>query len=123
MKVMILLDYIARYEEIKVSRKAFERRWKIVGYDELGFAITVDEINRVKRGGTIRYVGGAAGFVTGALICMILQPSSDMFGIGINISFITLLASTGAGIWQGHRIERRQALRTIRRMRQPQVME
>jgi len=47
--VEIMQDYIDRYEEIRSSREAFEKHWKIVDYDTLGQPITHDEIEYVNQ--------------------------------------------------------------------------
>ena len=44
--IMMIRDYISRYEEIKESKERFEEKWEIVAYDTLGFPITKSEINR-----------------------------------------------------------------------------
>jgi hypothetical protein len=43
---MILREYVENYEWIMTSREVFERKWRIVDYDILGFPITKDEIAR-----------------------------------------------------------------------------
>jgi len=44
--IMMLRDYIDRFEEIKESKEGFEEKWEIVAYDTLGFPITKSEVNR-----------------------------------------------------------------------------
>lgn len=45
--IMILRDYINKYEEISADRAAFESKWNILDYDTLGVPITENEVRRV----------------------------------------------------------------------------
>lgn len=43
--IMILRDYMNRYEEVSTDRAAFENKWGILAYDTLGIPITGNEVN------------------------------------------------------------------------------
>lgn len=65
--VVILRDYIDRYNEIEVSKVEFEEKWKIADYDDLGQPITMDEVKRRRRGTSACLAGGASGFFAGSI--------------------------------------------------------
>jgi hypothetical protein len=48
--VQIMRDYFGRFEEIQKNRSAFETKWGIVGYDDLGFPITLHELRKIQGG-------------------------------------------------------------------------
>ncbi|UCD05386.1 MAG: hypothetical protein JSV98_09755 [candidate division WOR-3 bacterium] len=63
---LILREYIDSYEEIYESREEFEQKWEIVDYDDLGFPITMNEVNR-HRGGQFSWLAclGFGGVIIG----------------------------------------------------------
>jgi len=73
--IMMLRDYIDRYEEIKESKEGFEKKWEIVAYDVLGFPVTKSEVNR--------YCHPAASWGCGI--------GSALFIIGCSVFAVTLL--------------------------------
>jgi hypothetical protein len=134
--VMILSDYINRYEEITDSRAAFEEKWKIIDYDTLGQPITLVEINNIKKN---FYSCGCAGgnFLVGlipnALFSFLLVGGLEvgMFSdtefprpLPAWISFIGInILSTVAGAMIGNKIDKRNAINSIREARAPRVVD
>jgi len=71
--VLILKDYIDRYENVQVDRTLFERKWSIISYDNQGIPITENEILRYHKKSSCYASGCALGFgglglVAGAFI-------------------------------------------------------
>jgi len=132
--VMILRDYIERYEIIKDSMLEFEKKWGIVDYDVLGQPITTDEININSR----RYWRGflaLSGTVVGCVgSCLIVGMPSLAFDVPSdyddsedkNKIFIGL-GSAGLGCLSGTlygiELDKRDALRKIKEARKPKVVE
>jgi hypothetical protein len=86
--VLILADYIERYEEIVHSKLEFENKWNIVDYDALGQPITQNEldhvIDRLEKQKDARTVGlAAAGCLSGAFIgCLVgyaIRDTDDIY--------------------------------------------
>ena len=63
----VLADYIDRHEEIRSSIREFEDKWQIVGYDDIGQAITRHELNMIRHTRRNWYIGGGIGAVVGCL--------------------------------------------------------
>jgi hypothetical protein len=45
--IIVLRDYINKYEEINADRAAFTRRWRVLEYDTLGIPITESEVSQL----------------------------------------------------------------------------
>ncbi|MCK4252335.1 hypothetical protein KAX97_12875 [candidate division WOR-3 bacterium] len=126
--IPIMRDYIGRYEEIKDSTSAFEEKWEIVNYDDMGHPITQDEVNQAQQ-----YYGccisvsllGILGFVSGGFVGFLLSPSMDIeyFHYTILGAFIGGLVTGGIGVLVGRTIDRNNALKAIREARKPRVVE
>lgn len=130
--VEILRDYINRNEEIRANRKQFEEKWNIVGYDTLGQPITRNEVNAVR----LLYAGAVGGVLAGAIAFV---PSvliglwacgydlftgcerSEVFGYAGFFSVFLLSIYAGASL--GNKIDRGSALGSIRKAREPIIVE
>ena len=137
--IQIIRDYIDRYEEIKDSASAFEEKWQIVEYDDLGQPITQDELNRVKGHGWI--MGGCLGCLLGFFPALVLGaavadateddtdglPSSDpdfhISGPGVMTLIMSWATFAMLGALSGDSVDRGKALEVIKRGRQPRVVE
>jgi hypothetical protein len=123
-------DYLDRYEEIKDSTSAFEEKWEIVDYDDMGQPITRDEVNRVKRYG-YRIGCGVGGCLLGLIPSTFL--SLLVAGVGYDlmdmkhpeecvIVFIAgLTVSVLLGVLLGNKFDRSSTLKAIKMGRQPRV--
>lgn len=124
--IMILRDYINRYEEIQNSKGDFEEKWKIVDYDNLGLPITQHEINRIRKPGSGAMWGGSTGCLVGFFPSLVLGRT-----VGENISedygFPTFLTSWGislvTGALLGEKSFRNNALKAIKESRKPRNVE
>ena len=126
--VMILRDYINRYEEIQNARSDFEEYWRIIDYDNLGLPITQHELNRIRKPGSGRMIGGAACCIGGGIAVLALAELSgerELFSEEVgDVLFIgTWAASTATGVILGERIFRSRALNAIKESRKPRVVE
>ena len=126
--VIILRDYINRYEEIQNARDDFEENWKIVDYDNLGLPITQYELNRIRKPGSGRMIGGATCCIGGFLTSIALAElsverelvSEDVADIAF---FGTWVISTATGAILGEKILRDNALKAIKESRKPRIAE
>jgi hypothetical protein len=119
--VDILGDYINTYDEITFSKKKFERRWRIVGYDNFGLPITQFEVNHVKEK-RFRYICGGIGFGICFSFCFIMLEINRIQGAQrVLWEMIAGLAGGIAG-WRilGSKIDERNAIEAIKRSREPQ---
>jgi len=126
--VMILRDYINRYEEILNSKREFEEKWKIVDYDNLGQPITQHELNHIRKPGSGMLIGGATGCLGGSLVFLALaeligEHSDAGAGFGDVAFFSGWALSTATGAWLGEKMSRDRALRAIKESREPRVVE
>jgi hypothetical protein len=85
--VLILENYIERYEEILESRVEFETDWSIVDYDALGQPITQKEVVHViaqlkKRKGRGMLGCAVGGCLSGALLGALLTFETQSMGTG-----------------------------------------
>ena len=132
--VMILRDYIERYEIIKDSMLEFEKKWGIVDYDVLGQPITTDEIKINSRRywpGFLALSGTVVGCVSSCLIFGIPEVAVDVpsdyddsesknkIFIGLGSAGLGCLSGTLYGI----ELDKRDALRKIKDARKPRVVE
>jgi hypothetical protein len=108
--VDILVDYINTYDEVTFSKKNFERKWRIVDYDNFGLPITQLEVNHTKRI-MCRYICSGAGLVTcGAFLAYLLEGP-----------FWAVIGGVAGGLagWRilGSKIDERNAIEAIKRSR------
>jgi hypothetical protein len=63
---LILREYIDSYDKLQESSEEFEQKWEIVDYDDLGFPVTMNEVNR-HRGGEFSWLAclGSGGVIIG----------------------------------------------------------
>lgn len=129
--IEILGDYISRYEEIKNSKTEFEKKWKIVDYDELGQPITKYEINRVKKSNyTIGCTAATLipGFTLAAIIELVLGIGSSFSGTEASrkpfyyVIGVTTITAVVAALHGNHQ-DRITAISAIKKVRQPRVVD
>ncbi|UCG91995.1 MAG: hypothetical protein JSV97_13215 [candidate division WOR-3 bacterium] len=128
----ILRDYIDRFEEIVVTKKYFEKKWRIKDYDDLGLPITIEEINR-----TMRYsfivgcgVGGCLiGLLSSASVVLFrgfLAAMSDHFE-SEGDEWLIITAATGVGLitgsLAGYAVAKEKALTAIKKARKLRSVE
>lgn len=126
--IVILRDYINRYEEIQDSKRDFEEKWKIVDYDHLGQPITQYELNRIRKPGSGMLIGGATcclgSFFPLLAIAELIGERADVSeGAGDLAFFSDWALSTATGAWLGEKMFRNRALRAIKESREPRIME
>lgn len=131
--IPILRDYIERNEEILDNRENFVKKWKIVDYDTLGQPITNHETNDVK----LPYASAVGGTVTGAImffpsIILGLWACGFDWWTGsckrdLSVGFVTFASTLSlgiaAGVAAGDRADRESALGSIRKAREPYLVE
>jgi len=136
--VRILRDYIDNDAEIIDSREAFEKRWGIVGYDDLGQPITKSEIERVRNHlSTFACAAGGGGLViAGGLLWAfstllesgfgdpeeLAEGSGDAARIVLITAGVTALV-TGAGFFIGRGLDNTRARDAVEASRKPRVLE
>lgn len=130
--VAMLCDYLANYDHYRVSRKRFEKKWRIVAYDNLGFPITSYEVRKV-RGGALPWLFGGGCLLLGAfpiaLLTMVIgggSPSGegDMnWTIGSIVIVSGAIGSIVAGSAIGKMISNRGAVERIRESRELRTVE
>lgn len=130
--VVILRDYIDNYEDIVNSRSEFEERWQIVAYDDLGQAITKDEISRVRKPiytallavpGSIVLGYASLSLVAASALASAFGGDSDeaareampIFGAGALL--------TVAGVFGGRSLDNSAARNAVKESRKPRLME
>lgn len=134
--IAIMQDYINRYEEIRSSREAFEKQWKIVDYDALGQPITQDEIGYVNQH---KYAYGCAGgnflvslipnalfsfAVVGGLEIGIFTETKFPRPVPAWLSFIGInVLAVASGILIGNNLDRDRATESIKEARKPHIVE
>jgi len=127
--IPIMRDYLNRYEEIKDSTSAFEEKWQIVDYDDMGQPITRDEVHQAQQNyGCCISVSlfGILGFVSGGFVGAISSPSLDIGDFAyytITGAFIGGFVSGVIGLLIGSIIDRNNALKAIKEARKPRVVE
>jgi hypothetical protein len=141
---LILREYIDRYEEIQESREEFEAKWQIVDYDDSGFPITVNEVNRHRGvGSSALACCGTGTVITGLSLLVALGIAmSDFITLGPGPSpeekrrnsftaTIVLIAGTALGVLLGvlvgnsvkKSISEEEALKSVKEARKPHVVE
>ncbi|MCK4941769.1 hypothetical protein KAS45_06705, partial [candidate division WOR-3 bacterium] len=81
--VEILRDYIDGYETYMSSPEAFEKKWGVVDYDKLGFAITKSEVRQHSNltASTACATGCAASiFGVSLLVALAIADPGDIWG-------------------------------------------
>ena len=120
---LILKDYIDNYEFIQSAKRTFEKEWKIVDYDTLGFPITRNEVVAVRSQGCC--IAGATGF---GLVSLGLSALSGWgYAMNHDASFgawvMMMVGGTTAGLIAGGLlggiIDRDRAIDVIREARKP----
>ena len=136
--VSILRDYIDNYEEIASSPKEFEKKWEIVGYDDLTQPITrgeVESIRKKRRMAITCAVGGctvplSVGCILAMATALTYTPEIGdtaeqlekaekimLYSAGIG----TVCGLTGGLIGMG--VEKSMALGAVKDSRKPRLME
>jgi len=132
--VIILRDYIDKYDEITTDRAIWESRWGVVEYDALGVPITTREVTIVKqehrrravRGGvTCCLITSLSGAALGVVIAASLQDASNeesyypIYAIGAG-----LLAGLVGGVTKSlSKLSDADAVEAIKESRKPSVIE
>lgn len=124
--VAVLCDYIANFEEYRESRQTFEKKWKIVDYDDLGFPITSYEVTKT-RGRVLPYLFGGGCLLLGALpialLTMVIGGGSPSGGGNMNWTAGSIVIAGGAaasialGAMIGNKISNHGAVERIRESR------
>ena len=132
----ILKDYFENYESIQSLKRAFEEKWSIVDYDTLGQPITAREVQmnmplKRSRGGQLTFAGAAAGCLGSCLIVgapsLALDVPTD-YDNSEDKRRILIAGGAAAlggvsGWFIGRRFDRINALKKIKEMRQPRLVE
>ncbi len=133
--IVMIRDYIDRYEEIKESKARFEEKWEIVAYDTLGFPITKSEVNRYCHPaaswgcgiGSGLFIIGCSIFAAALIDVMGLDPPTPA---ETRKSNIVLAVGTLLGITTGVMIgiatkssDELKSIALIREAREPRVVE
>ncbi len=129
--IVLLEDYLNRYEEIKGNKVAFEKKWQIVDYDDLGFAITEHELNRFANFGraclTGSMISGAAGGLILITVLRFLTAGKGADAPTIVASLVSLTVGLSLSViiggMMGVHSERKSVLKTIKQTRKPSVMK
>ncbi len=127
--VLVLRDYINRYEEVTERLEDFEAKWQIIDHDDLGLAITRHEIIRSKTPQVGSILGMACclgGGLTVGLIAFVLTYSVSAGGSALPV--ITGVVGGGVlsgavGFLYGYRWSESVTVRRIKEARKPRVME
>jgi len=127
----ILLDYFERYEEINQAKDQYERKWQIIGYDDMGLPITKYEVNRVKQ--QIGYLGCGCGCaLLGLPVALFIDVDINWSHYESNYPYETspyliygscLLTSAAAGALVGNVLDTRRAIAVIKAARKPRVVQ
>ena len=141
---LILREYIDSYEEIQESREEFEQKWEIVDYDDLGFPITMNEVNRHRGGGfSTTACLATGGLITGLSFLVALGIAMSDFhpwGSGLSpeekerkerTANIVLIGGTALGILLGvlvgknirKSVSEEEALKKVKEARKPSIVE
>ena len=128
--VEILGDYISRYEEIGISKTEFEKKWKIIDYDDLGQPITKYEINRIKKS---HYTIGCTSTccLLGLIPLIVLSVGAGIaseWGSDVHIEWYFLIiggstAGVVAGFLEGNRADKHNAVEAIKKVRQLRIVD
>jgi hypothetical protein len=124
----IIRYYIDNYELVKINRTAFEKKWHMVGYDDIGQPITNKEIENMGLMGSTgpclmgAAAGGCLGGVTGCLIGVAISDYNWFAGDKISPGYFIGGAIGGAlagGSLSSHLYKKRviQEIRDSRRLR------
>jgi hypothetical protein len=126
----MLTDYFYQYDTQQYNRQEFEKKWKIVHYDMLGFPITQYEIN--KNIGHSCCICGAAGcglvsLGLSALAIVVVAIASDSEEVNSTLFLTALIGGSTAGMATGclfgNAKDREMAVNMIRQSRMPRPIE
>lgn len=125
----ILYDYIDRFDEIQHNKEAFEKKWRIVDYDDLGQPITIREIDGLGNPTTwaLGAPGAAIGFVGGMVLGYYIidqqeEPSNDrILAMASGMAGGCLFALPG--VFFGRKIDKEKGLEAIKKARLPRFVE
>jgi len=135
----ILKEYIDNHEWVKDNKDLFERKWKIVDYDTIGFPITKNEIAAISiRGAPVgcgcvaaSCIGGGT-FLVAVLTALSIYtdpnpPSSEEENrLFTTIFVVGAVAAVGVGTVVGvytNRNNREEAMEIIKESRVPRIVE
>jgi hypothetical protein len=129
--VEISRDYIDNYNEFGKSRESFEKKWKIVAYDDLGFPITSYEVSSVKNQSLAWACGGGCmllGALPVAFLGMLAGGATPAGGdFDWPKGLVAIISGTAAfvalGVVIGNEISNRKALKEIKEARKPRVVD
>jgi hypothetical protein len=132
--VIILQEYIDKYDEIAKDRTTWESKWRVIDYDALGIPITTSEVAVVKQLSRRQALGGGiacclltslSGAALGVLIAATLQDASNeesyypIYAIGAGV-----LAGLVAGVTRSmKKVSNDEAVELIKGSRKPRVVE
>ena len=131
--VIILREFIDRYELIKDSMSLFEEKWGIVDYDVLGQPITKNEVMANAKGywpatlATAGFLGGCIGscLIGGMPNLGLDSPTGEDADFDEKILIYTGVGVLGftSGLFLGREFDKRDALRSIKDARKPRKVE
>jgi hypothetical protein len=130
--VRVLRDYINTYDTDVSWVKAFEKKWAVVAYDDLGFPITSHEVNSEKNRSLRCIFGAGCGLlsVTPAIFLGMLMGGLTPTGgdldkpeVAVFIAVSGIAASVAAGAAIGNKISSHRALKAIKEARKPRVLK
>jgi hypothetical protein len=128
----ILKDYFSRYNTPQYNQGDFEKKWKIVAYDILGFPITQREVDKnIKHGCCIGATAGCglASLGMSGLVALVTAVSGPWGQEEVNepLFFTILIGGTLAGVvtgsLSGGKMDRDRAIDAIGEARMPRVVE
>jgi hypothetical protein len=141
--MIVIREYVSRYEETKENPFAFESKWGILDYGTLGAPITRSEVELSTVGASATGCGcgfvaaAVAGLVVGAVALEEAQKTGESgadMGVGIGIMvgglFLAGLAAVVAGVSTGcltgrsaYERGKKNAVEVIKEQRMPKVVE
>lgn len=134
--VIILREYIEKYEEIKNDRTPWESKWEIIDYDTLGVPITKHEVGRVVDRGHAIGCGVASGCVAAPVAGILLAYAaiSETEGADIGVGIGSMIVGFGLGAVAGlatgcvtgysvYQQDRKNVVKVIKEARKPKIVE
>lgn len=131
----ILRNYIDNYEDIAERREAFEKRWNVVAYDDLGQPITKGDVDDAKSLASAMSCALPAGLLLGvglgvlvmagviAFFTNLTSPSSDSDGFAVP-GAVTLLLGGGCIVGCiGGLAQMSAPLDRVKKAREPKILE
>lgn len=127
--IRLLEDYLSQYNTMQYGQRDFEKKWKIIGYDMLGFPITQHDVDKHSGHGCCIASSVGLGLVTFALSAFVawgygIDRASDPDQSAVNARCLMIvLGGTTSGLAVGHlvgrRMDRDKAIDVIREARMP----